>query len=203
MKAAIGYRAHSGWAALVAVAGSSGSLTVVDRRRIELADPDIDGSTQPYHAAEGLELTKAEEIVKRCAEGARHLARQAIRAVLTSLRAHGYETKGCGMLLSSGRQATTLAATLASHALIHTADGELFRDAIVHACERNGLPVTGVKERDIYDTASERLRIPQRQLRERIAELGKSIGAPWREDQKLATLVGWIALVSPIMVREH
>ena len=39
--AALGLRAHSGWAALVAVAGTRGAPAVIDRRRIELADPTI------------------------------------------------------------------------------------------------------------------------------------------------------------------
>ena len=36
--AALGLRAHSGWAALVAVGGGPASPQVLDRRRIEMAD---------------------------------------------------------------------------------------------------------------------------------------------------------------------
>lgn len=195
MKAAIGFRAHSGWAALVALAGPARSPLVVDRRRIDLADPDIPGSAQPYHAAEGLDPKKAEEIVNRCADGARRLARQSMRAALGRLRDSGYEVTRCGLLISSGRPATTLASTLASHSLIHTADGELFRDALVHACERHGLFVMKVKEREIYEQASARLGTTVRRLQTQVGDLGKSIGPPWREDQKLATAIAWLALL--------
>ena len=41
--AALGLRAHSGWAALVVVAGPRSSPAVVDRRRIELIDPRFRG----------------------------------------------------------------------------------------------------------------------------------------------------------------
>ncbi len=64
--AALGFRAHSGWAALVVVAGPPRSPAVIDRRRIELVDPGIPGSKQPYHAAQKLDLKKAEEVVRRC-----------------------------------------------------------------------------------------------------------------------------------------
>ena len=63
--AALGFRAHSGWAALVAVAGTPQSGQVLLRRRIELADPKVPGSKQPYHAAEGEKFPKAEKIIGR------------------------------------------------------------------------------------------------------------------------------------------
>ncbi|HEX7200513.1 MAG TPA: hypothetical protein VF213_13595, partial [Dongiaceae bacterium] len=58
--AALGWRAHSGWAVLVAVAGGSGGPaaaglagmpTAVGRWRVELASAGSGGSAQPYHLA--------------------------------------------------------------------------------------------------------------------------------------------------------
>src|SRR5258708_3996478 len=49
--AALGFRAHSGWAVGVVVTGSRSNLEVLERRRIEIADAAIPGSKQPYHAA--------------------------------------------------------------------------------------------------------------------------------------------------------
>lgn len=191
---ALGLRAHSGWAALVAVAGTRKSIEVIDRRRVELADTAIPGSKQPYHAAEGLELKKAERIVDGCIGGARLLARQAFRAVIDDLRKKGHEAVGCGLLLASGRPLPALESILASHALIHTADGELFRNALVHASENCGLPVTRVRERELYARGAQELRVPAEELQRRVAELGRTIGPPWRQDEKLAALVGWLAL---------
>lgn len=48
-EAALGFRAHSGWAAMVALAGALNAPLVVDRRRLELADPHRTGPMQPYH----------------------------------------------------------------------------------------------------------------------------------------------------------
>src|ERR1700680_4913840 len=76
-RAAIGFRVHSGWAAVVAVAGSPLSPVVLDRRRIEIADRSIHGSVQPYHAAKELGMSKAESFLKRCSESSQALAQRA------------------------------------------------------------------------------------------------------------------------------
>lgn len=195
-QAALGFRAHSGWAALVAVAGSPRAPSVVARRRIELVEPRTPGGRQPYHAAERLELKKAAELVRRCTSDARRLARQGLRAVMDELREKDHEVVGCGILLGSGRPATTLAATLASHALIHTAEGELFRDVLAHASERCGLAILGVRERELFTRAAAELRVPVEELQRRVAEMGRAIGPPWTQDEKHAALVGWLALAA-------
>jgi len=199
-KAAIGFRAHSGWSALVTVAAGARWPVVIDRRRIELADAAIPGSMQPYHAAEPMKLKDAEAHIQRSIDQARLLAQRALHAAIDELRNSGHEVAGCGILLASGRPAPALAAILASHALIHTAEGELFRDALKYASERCKLPVTAVKERDLFERAAVELRIPSGELQRRVAEMGRAIGPPWRQDQKLAALVGWLALAGDVTV---
>ena len=96
-----------------------------------------------------MDLKEAEKFLKRCIDEARLLARTALRAAIDELRAKGYDTVACGLLLGSGRPATALAKTLASHALIHTAEGQLFRDVLAHASEHYNLPVRKVVEREL------------------------------------------------------
>lgn len=194
-RAALGFRAHSGWTALVVVAGPLRSPAVIDRQRVELVDPAIPEAKQPYHAAAQLDLREAEKLVKRCADKAESLACQALRQVIEDLRKKGHEVVGCGILLGSGRPTTTLASTLASHAMIHTAEGEHFRNAIRAASKRHDLPVTGVKERELLARGSAELRIQADELERRVSEMGRPIGPPWAQDQKHAALVGWLALV--------
>jgi hypothetical protein len=187
-------RPHSGWAALVAVAGTPRSPEVLDRRRIEIADLDIDGSKQPYHAAEGLELDRARKYLERCEQGARRRAREGLKEALDRLRADGREAVGCGMLLSSGRALPALPEILGSHALIHTADGEHFRDALSNAASHFRLSVGGVREKEIWARASAELDISIVELQRLVNAVGKSIGPPWTQDQKLAALSGWLVL---------
>ena len=191
-RAAFGFRAHSGWAALVIVTVSAGTITVLGRHRIELIDRDR--PKQPFHAAEGLPLKQAEAIVRRSVERARRLAYAALRAVITDLETQGYTVIASGLLRSAARPLPALEEILESHALIHTAEGELFREALSHASEACGLPVTSVKERELFTRASTIVGIGDDDLKRRLTELGRQLGPPWREDQKLATLVAWLAL---------
>jgi len=195
-KAAIGFRAHSGWAALVAVSGSFDSPEIIARRRIEIADAAIGGSKQPYHAAEQMELLHAKKYIAQCTSATRRLARDAIRAAMEGLRDRRFETAACGIVLGSGRTLPKLEGILASHALIHTAEGEFFRNALVAAAEHCGLTVAGVKERELLDRAAAHLRRPVDEIACRIAEIGKAIGPPWTQDQKYAALAGWMALAA-------
>src|SRR2546421_732657 len=111
-KAAIGFRAHSGWSALVVVAAGPRSPAVIGRRRIELADAAMQGSMQPYHAAEPLKLKDAETYIQRSIDRARLLAQRALHAAIDEVEKSGHAVIGCGILLASGRPAPTLAAIL-------------------------------------------------------------------------------------------
>ena len=183
MRTALGFRAHSGWAAMVAVAGTMDAPRVLERRRIVIADPEIPGSRQPYHAAAGLPFPEAESAVREAIESSRGLALEAMSATVEALRALGHEVDGCGVLLGSGRSLPGLERILAAHPLIHTAEGEMFRNVLVWAAQECHLPVTGVREKEL-DAAS----------LERIGSLGKLIGPPWTQDQKYATVAALMAL---------
>jgi hypothetical protein len=194
--AAIGCRAHSGWAALVIVAGPVDSPKILDRRRIVIADPTIAGSKQPYHTAEQLPFKQAEKLVTRCTERSRALARQELRAAVEHARSSGHEVAGCGIVLASGRPLPDLAATLASHAFIHTAEGELFRNVIADASREMNVPVTGVKERELLERASAVLGKSDTELQSYLQKMGRELGPPWTQDEKCATLAAWLAFAA-------
>jgi hypothetical protein len=183
MRTALGFRAHSGWAAMVAVAGTMDALRVLERRPIAIADPAMPGSKQPYHAAAELPPRKAEALVRKAIESSRALGLEALAAAVKALRAQGHEVAGCGVVLGSGKELPGLPGILASHALIHTAEGGMFRDILMWAAQQHGLPVTGVREKDLDAAALER-----------IGSFGKLIGPPWTQDQKYATVAALMAL---------
>jgi hypothetical protein len=192
--AALGCRVHSGWAALIAVAGPLAAPVVLERRRIELVDRTIPGGAQPFHAARLLNLDEARQLTSRSLEGATRLARAALGAAAGLLRRQGSEVTAFGLIQSSARPLPPLAAVLASHALVHTAEGELFRDALAAAAADLGLSVLRVKERDLLDRCAARPGIAAGDVERRLADLGRALGPPWRQDQKLATLAAWLAL---------
>jgi hypothetical protein len=194
--AALGFRAHSGWTALVALSVNKGAPCVLARERLHLVENFTYKFRQPYHTGERLPLDQARSFIALIEKQAKSLAYRAIRGLQKSLREQGYRVTRCGLVLASGRPLPSLPQILASHALIHTADGELFRRALLHASARSGLAGHAVKEVELLNQASQALRLKPNDLARRIAELGRPLGAPWTQDEKLASLVAWLALAS-------
>jgi hypothetical protein len=193
-RAALGFRAHSGWAALVAVAGPAETPVVVLRRRLVIADPDLSGSKQPYHAAEPMAFPDAEAFINRCADSTRSMAKKGVRDAVTELTSMGFAMAGSCVLLGSGRPLGDLAKILLSHPLIHTAEGEFYRNALKQACESCGLAFSGVKERELMGQAAAALGIRAAEIENRVSQLGKTVGPPWRQDEKLSAIAAWIVL---------
>jgi len=192
-QAAIGFRVHSGWSAMVAVRVEKGAPTVLDRQRAHLVETFTYRFRQPYHTAEKLGLAEGREFISRAQAEARTLAHRAIHELQLRLQERGYELSRCALLLASGRPLPELEKILASHALIHTADGELFRESLLHASARCGLGVVCIKERELLEQAARALRVPRGRLLPRVTALGRPFGAPWSQDEKFATLAAWIA----------
>src|SRR6266404_5268181 len=193
-QAAIGFRVHSGWAAVVAVCVEKGAPIVLVKQRVHLVDTFTYEFRQPYHTAEKMLLGQAREFIARMQAEARRLAYRAIRELASRTQEQGVELTRCGLLLASGRPLPGLEKILASHALIHAADGELFREAILHASARCGLRDFTIKERELLEHAGKVLRFKPADLMRRVTELGRSLGSPWSQDEKFATLTAWLAL---------
>ena len=188
-RAALGVRSHSGWAAYVVLGSTVATPKILRRGRIELCDAAIKGSKQPFHEAEPMPFPAAERYISTCERATRTLAREALRDLVDD---HGMLC-ACCVLTASGRPLPGLKEILASHALIHAAEGEFYRDAIVEAAELTGIPVFKVRERDL-DAAADRLPGSEKDRRARVAEFGKEVGSPWRQDEKRAAIGAWLAL---------
>lgn len=194
--AALGFRVHSGWTAAVVVTGPADSPTVAVRRRIELVKTFTYTFRQPYHTGEKMALEEAAKFIAESRAEATKLAFSALRTMEKELEGTNVMIRRCGLLLASGRPLPALEKILGSHALIHTADGVLFRDALAHACEKCRLPVQGVRERELFERASKSLRLRPEAFQRRIAEFGRGLGPPWGQDEKLSALVAWLALAN-------
>ena len=192
--AAVGFRPHSGWTALVALSLERGEPVVLIRERLHLVKTFNYSFRQPYHTAEKMPLLEGREFISQVRAEARRLAYRAMRGIRAKLDATDYRLTHCGLLLASGRALPNLEKILAAHPLIHTADGELFREALSFASRKYGLKELRVKERELLGRASEILRRNQDTLMRRVTEMGRRLGAPWSQDEKFATLAAWLAL---------
>jgi hypothetical protein len=192
---ALGFRAHSGWAAAVALGGSPRSPEVIDRRRITLIEPGWPGGVQPYHVARTMDLPKADEFIKGVIVAIDLCALAAVRAFVETIGSQNQKIACCGIVLALGRARPSLEATLRSHAMVHAAEGELYRGAIARAAKNLSWRCVRVPERDLYKVAAKQLHIPEPKLKARITEMGRAVGSPWSADEKCATLVAWLALI--------
>jgi len=190
--AAIGVRMHSGWGVAVCISGNAAAPEIVDRRRIVIIESGMEGSKQPYHFAENLRLEEAERYLQKCAAVSERLALQAIREMLDGVTARKYRVLACAMILASGRALPSLQKILASHALVHTAEGEFFRKVVREACEHCRIPVLGIRERELDDRANAAFGKTAARVRQHISSFGKTVGSPWTQDEKTAALAGLI-----------
>ena len=193
-RAALGVRMHSGWGVLVAVSGDANSVEVMDRRRIVTADSRIPGANQPYHYAASLGLPESEGYLANYAAVSERLAVAAVEEVVRELDGRHYRTAGAAILLASGRPLPSLAKILASHPLIHTAEGEFFRNAVSQACERLKISVTAIRERELDERAKTAFGNAASRVQRRISSLGSSLGPPWTKDHKTAALAAAMIL---------
>ncbi len=192
--AAIGVCVHSGWAAVVAITGGQGAEEVLDRRRVVLIDCKVAGAAQPYHYVAKKEIHVAEKHLIRCASESGRLALESLSRLSTELRDRDFMLTSAAILLSSARPLPYLEGILASHPLIHTAEGAFFRQAFRAAFEKLKIPVVGIRARDLDDCAVKAFGNAAFAIQKRIDEMGRSLGAPWTKDEKTAALAATIVL---------
>jgi hypothetical protein len=195
-RAAIGVRMHSGWGAVVAVSEVAGAPEIVVRHKLVVVAPGAAGAKQPYHFAETLDLAAAEKHLANCLAASTRLAWEGVGAVVNELRDRRYRVVGAAVLLASGRALPPLPNILASHALIHTAEGEFFRDIFSRACGQLDLSVTRIRERDLDQSLGAAFGKSATRLQRQVSEMGHSLGAPWTVDQKTAALAALVVLGS-------
>ena len=188
----LGVRVKSGWAMTVLLSGPADCARVLDRRRIELADPDEPHSVQPYHAGFGTAQTsraaiaRLVHIVERCAH----------RAVLRLLREYkqaGAIPRRAGIVAGSVIDPSSIGNP---HIRAHASEGALFRRVVVESLERRGIRSVVVVEREVYRVAASAARHTERRVKAMVAELGADVAGRWRAEEKTAAAVALLVLAS-------
>jgi hypothetical protein len=192
--AALGIRMHSGWGVVIAVSHTAGKLDVAERTRINVVDPQAPGAKQPFHFAEKLEFAKAERFLAHHSAATERMAAAAIGQLICDLRKRDYHVVAAAVVLASGRALPAMSKILASHALIHAAEGECFRQAIQKACELNHIPVIGIRERDVEEQLRTTFGKRAPHISQEISAAGRLLGPPWTQDHKAAAAAALLAL---------
>jgi hypothetical protein len=185
-QARLGFSVHTGWAALVAVDDQE---RVVARRRLDMIDDgDPERPRFVFHAARKLTLGEAECLVREAEARAQQNAFETLR-----LFAAEHAVGAAAILVGDRPLSATFEKILASHSLIHSAEGALYRRAIKLACEALEVRVVEIRARDLASAAAERLSVTPAKLARRLEDVGRAAGRPWAKDQKDAYLAALIA----------
>jgi hypothetical protein len=201
--ASAAFATHSGWAAVVVLGLADGAVKVLSRTRLDMVDDQCPESKQPYHAVEALDLVSAARRMDSFRESAEAMALRGLRSLVDDTKERGHALTSLGVLESSSRKVGTLASVLASHALIHAADGIHFRDALSAAGARLGLTVHRTISRDLEKEAQAHFGAAAEPLREVVSNLGRTVGPPWGADQKLAALLALVLVSQHVGDRTH
>ena len=190
-RVAIGLKARTGRAALVAVAGDALEPVFVLRSQLELLPK---GEWAPYHAAKELDPADAHASVQRSIALAHELAASGLRAAVARCVGKARELCGCAVLVGAGMPKWSTEQILAVHVRMHQAEGALFREALVAGVRACGFTLTTLSEKSVFDDAAHRLGFTPPGLDTRLAALGKAAGPPWAQDQKEAAAAALVAL---------
>jgi len=166
MRAVIGFSVDTGWLETMALGGPK--ATVLARERVVLADSDYGRFV--YHAARETPAF-ARDMVKESRQVAVRRGTRALRDLVAALDGHRVVAVA---VPPAKRELPPLEKILASHSLVHSAEGELFRAALVAAAKKVGLAVVELAPGTLPAVSVS--------------------GPPWGKDQRTAAALAWAAL---------
>jgi hypothetical protein len=195
-RVALGFRIKSGRAIAVAVAGSGAAPAVVLRCQVELCDPGVAATRQPYHAGFGTaqedheEIARLTRIIERCAQ--RSIA-ALIHDVSTATPQPGRQPGDLRAALVVG-SVIDPAAVGNLHIRAHANEGRLFRTVVERALAAHGIESTAIVAGQLTAAAALALKRTDAEIRRVMSEFGRTIGTPWRADEKSAATAAWMTL---------
>ena len=197
---AVGFRVKSGYAIAVVLDGSRQTPRPVASRIVELSDPGVAETRQPYHDGfykteeDAHEIARRVAIVKRC-------ARKSVAALLETLRlARPEPVEGRAR---SGQAAVRGAlvvgslidpATVANpHIRAHAQEGQLFRTVLEESLAAHAVHCDVIVDKQLASQVAKELGRPASVART-VASFGKTLGGRWRAEEKAAATAAWLTL---------
>jgi hypothetical protein len=218
----LGFRVKSGFAIAVALRGPASAPQAVARWVVELSDPDASETRQPYHDGfyheqnDARELARRITIVKRCAKksvaaliddvlkereafspplaGIQRASRAGSRA--TNARPKGSRSKQharlrAGLVVGSVIDPERVGNP---HIRAHANEGQLFRTVLEDALRSHGIDCNIIVEKQLAAQAAAALGRRDGDITRVLAAFGKTLGSPWRADEKAAATAAWLVI---------
>jgi hypothetical protein len=191
-EAALGFRVKSGWAVAILLVGPVRLPQLCDIRLIDLSDPKIPATRQPYHAAMGKLETKTAKLKSRLQIVCR-VTKHSVAKIVSDHRRDGHKIRRAGFVVGSQIDPASIANP---HIRAHALEGELFRTALADALRAHQIQCVVLSECEALAKAATLLKKSPEELQRLINEMGRTAHGPWRAEQKLATIAAWFALAS-------
>lgn len=189
---AIGLRVKTGRATAVVLSGPASAPVVFARKSIQLWDPAIPESHQPYHAELELPPSESARAVPRALEAVERVALARLRELAEEVR--DSQTSICGVALVAG-SATDPESIRNPHMRAHAREGQLFPHALAAAAKLLHIPALTIVEADAFAKAAVALSKTPDALKHDVTELGRAVGKPWGIEEKTAAAAAWLTLV--------
>lgn len=191
-QAALGFRVKSGWAVAILLVGPVRLPRLCDIRLIDLCDPKISATRQPYHAAMGKLETKTARLKSRL-QIVRRVTKHSVAKIVSDHRRDSHKIRHAGLVVGSQIDPALIANP---HIRAHALEGQLFRTALADALRAHQIQCVVLSEREALAKAATLLKKSPGELQRVINEMRRTARGPWRAEQKLATIAAWFALAS-------
>lgn len=200
-RVALGFRVKSGYAIAVALSGSASAPVVLARRIVELSDPAVPETRQPYHAGLTRRSPQAKAGFYKQEDDPRELARRVGIVERCAKRSMGLLLKDDCLAGLRCRHASLVVGSVIDpsrvgnlHIRAHASEGQLFRTVLADALRTYEIECEVVVEKALPERAVKELRRTQAEIARVVAALGKTVGGPWRAEEKAASLAAWLVL---------
>jgi hypothetical protein len=189
--AVLGFRPHTYWTSVVALAGDVEAPRVIERRAIVFAAGE---ERNVYHHAAETDLAAAPALIERVRAATKANAVRELGGLIADLGRTGAVPRTAVTAAATAKLPAKLEDIVRVHARMHAAEGDFYRDVVADACQAAGLDVRRVVERELPDLVCDLLRIDSAGLKTRLHTMGAALGPPWSEDYRLASLAAWLGL---------
>lgn len=195
--AVMGFRPHTYWTAVAAVAGPADAPRVLERRKITFA-ATAEGFV--YHRAADGDWSAAQALIDAAYAAQVEAAKREIGRLIMDLQRQDIAVRAAVTAASTAKLPERLEDILSTHSRIHAAEGTFARELIAEACAGLKLAVHRVVERELAALAGDHLGLSPQHLAARLKLMGADLGPPWSEDFKLCVLAALLQLEAPAPV---
>jgi hypothetical protein len=189
---AIGFRVKTGRATAVVMEGPASAPRVLLRRSLQLWDPAIPESHQPWHADFELPPDESARVVPLALKAVELVALAALRELVAEVQSGLGSIVGIALVAGS---ATDPESIRNPHMRAHAREGQLFPQALAAAAKTIRMPAITMVESEVFGSAAAKLGKTPDAIKMAVAELGRDLGKPWSAEEKTAAAAAWIVLV--------